>query len=131
LIPNARNNKEQYSEIIEMKTKEEIIPYPKNELKPSERKKSLIEDYITTPSFKRHVSQVTYMFDRDKRYIDDIIQDFCYYYLCRPEKVPNIRKLYNLMISKLRYEKRYKIMDFDEMNDDDFDFNLETIRIKE
>jgi hypothetical protein len=81
------------------------------------RKKTLIEEYISTSKFKKHCSQVVYLYDRERRYIDDIIQDFCYYYLQRPEKAPNIRKLYNLMITKLKYEKRYVITDIDDFDD--------------
>jgi hypothetical protein len=78
------------------------------------RKKTLIEEYISTSKFKKHCSQVVFMYDKNSRYIDDVIQDFCFYYINRPDKVPNIRKLYNLMLTKLKYENRYVILDFED-----------------
>jgi K+/H+ antiporter YhaU regulatory subunit KhtT len=95
-----------------METNNKIPEKKETEILP--RKKTLIEEYISTSKFKKNCSQVVYMYDRERRYIDDIIQDFCYYYLQRPDKAPNIRKLYNLMITKLKYEKRYVITDIDD-----------------
>jgi hypothetical protein len=79
--------------------------------------KTLIEEYISTPKFQQHKQKVIWIFDKNQKYIDDVVQDFCYYYLQRPDKRPNIRKLYNLMIDKLGKEKRYVNIEFD----DDFD----------
>jgi hypothetical protein len=79
------------------------------------KEKTILEQYIETDAFKRHVNNVIFKLDRNRKYIDDIIQDFCLYYAARPNKAPNARKLYNLMITKLKYEKRYVLFDVNEL----------------
>jgi len=76
--------------------------------------KTPLEIYISKPAFKHHVNKVVYLFDPHRRFIDDVIQDFCLYYLRHYDKAPNIRKLYNCMINKLKYEKRYVMVDYNE-----------------
>jgi len=72
---------------------------------------TLIEQYISTKSFQNHKAKVINKLDKNKRYIDDVVQDFCEYYCLRPEKKPNIRLLYNRMINKIRDEKLHTTMD--------------------
>jgi hypothetical protein len=88
---------------------------------------SKIENYIKTSKFKNHKSNVIFKFDRNHLYIDDVIQDFCLYYLERPHKKPNIRKLYNIMIDYLRKNKKLIKFDVDELIEtaetiEDYDF---------
>ena len=83
---------------------------------------TIIEQYINTPSFKSHVAKVINKYDKEKRYIDDVIQDFCLYYIPRPDKQPNIRKLYNQMFTKLKKEKRYILFDINDLTN-----NIENI----
>jgi len=80
--------------------------------------KTLLEIYISKSVFRSHVNKVIHLLDPQKKFIDDVIQDFCFYYACRPDRTPNIRKLYNLMKTKLRYEKRYVMVDYDELDRD-------------
>jgi len=92
------------------------------------QQKTLIEQYISTKSFKNHVAKCTNKYDINKRFIDDCIQDFCEYYLNRPDKRPNIRKLYNLCIDKIKAHYKYICIDINELyyeinefiDDDDF-----------
>jgi len=74
---------------------------------------TLIEQYIATPAFRRHVAKITSKFG--DKHIDDAIQNFCLYYIPRPEKAPNIRKLYNELYVILKKEKRYILFDVNDL----------------
>jgi len=94
--------------------------------------KTLIEQYISTPAFKRHRQKIINLLDPYQRHIDDAQQNFCIYYINRPTKAPNIRKLYNELLVIFKKEKRYVTFDLnnflkkfdkifnDEMLDNDF-----------
>ena len=77
--------------------------------------KTKIEKYMEQPAFNRHRQTVIAMYDRNKKYIDDVCQDFFIYYFLKPDKEPNIRKLYNIMLRKLGYEKRFLLFDPNEL----------------
>lgn len=73
---------------------------------------TLIEQYISKAKFRVHVKKVCARYDPHKMFIDDVVQDFCLYYLERPDKTPNIRKLYGLMLDRIKHENRHRSVDF-------------------
>ena len=77
--------------------------------------KTPLEQYISTPSFKNHKKKCIYLYDKQEQYIDDAIQNFCLYYLLRPEKKPNIRKLYSSVIDLIRKDKKYIYFDMNKI----------------